>query len=247
MLLLLLSLVSQTALQPAAQPVTEPASRRSSPFVAQPVALVGFDFSMYRPGIDRALDGATPYADLFGASRRPLYGGHAGVMLGLGDHVALTLTLGVSHFGASAYAFVDDGDDATPASGDDRSGGQTSLDVTPWSLLLGARYTGLWRKWRAPVVPYAELGPTVAAWSIARGDGSTAVEGATLGLSFGTGVLFELIGLDAKASAALADDFGIRSVALRAGLLHHAIDGLGAANALVLSDTTWSAGLELGF
>ncbi|MCK6545543.1 MXAN_2562 family outer membrane beta-barrel protein [Myxococcota bacterium] len=219
-----------------------------SVLAAQPVGIAGFDFSLYRPGIDHELaaSGATPYADLFGTARRPLWGGHVGALVPLGDHVAVTAALGLSFFSVDAKAFVDDGTASAPSSGAVRSGGDTSLAVMPWSLMFGARYTGLVKRTRFPIAPYAELGPAYATWSVSRGDGATTASGGTFGLGFGAGLLVELAALDRRAAAELAE-LGVRGVAIRAGVVHLALDGLGADGVLRLSDTTWSAGLELAF
>lgn len=209
--------------------------------------IVGGDFVFYRPGIDDGLGGATPYADLFGDGRGPLLGGYLGVALPLVPDLTLTFTAAVSHFGDSAYAFVDDGGDGVLASGDARSGGETSFDATPIALRAGVRLTTLASRLRVPLILFAEGGLAYAPWVIGRGDGSTAASGSTPGLVGTAGLLVELAGLEARSARALEEDVGITSVVLRAGITRWWLDGFGAADALVLSDTAWSFGLELGF
>ncbi len=212
-----------------------------------PRLILGAELSLYRPGIDGGLSGATPYADLFGSGRDPLVGGRAGAAWPLVEDLTLTFTLGVSHYGNSAQAFVDDGGDGQRASGDRRSGGETTIDLTPVVLRAGARWTTLLERVGLPLVPYAEGGVAYVPWEIGRGDGSTAASGVSTGLVLAGGLMIELIGLERRASRALRQDLGVTSVLLQAGVSRLWIDGFGASDALGLSDTTWTFGLELGF
>lgn len=216
--------------------------------VAQPHLIVGADVTLYRPAADSALTGgATPYADIFGASRGPLVGGHLGLALPLFTDVTLGLAVGVSHFGDSAYAFVDDGGAGTPARADRRSGGTTCIGVTPLSLMASVRLTTLWSRLGVPLIPYGEAGGVAAPWSVARGDGESVASGMTSGLRVGGGLMIELMGIEQRAARQLTHETGVSSVLLTAGATRLWLDGFGAADALPLSDTAWSFALELGF
>lgn len=214
---------------------------------ADPALIAGFDVSVFRPGIDRSVSGSTPYADLFGTGRGPLIGGHLGVSWPLLLDLALTAELSLTHFGDSAYAFVDDSDGSSAASGRQRSGGRTSVDLFPISVLVGARYTGLWRRLHVPLIPFVQGGPSQVIWAIGKGDGSAAASGDTSGLAVRAGLLVELLGLEPHASRKLGEEFGVTSVALEASVLHLWLNDFGSSTALELSDTAWSFGLELGF
>lgn len=215
--------------------------------VAQPQLVIGADFSLYRPAADSALTGATPYADVFGTGRGPLVGGHLGLALPLLPDLSLGLTVGVSHFGDSAYAFVDDGGDGSAATGSKRSGGKTSIGVTPMSLVASLRLTTLWSRLGVPLIPFGEAGGVVAPWSVARGDGESVASGLTPGLRVGGGLMIELMGLEKRTARQLSQETGVTSVLLTASATRLWLDGFGAADALPLSDTAWSFGLELGF
>lgn len=213
----------------------------------EPRVIVAAELSLYRPGIDGELSGATPYADLFGSGRDPLVGGRAGVAWPVIEDLTLTLTLGLSHYGNSAQAFVDDGGPGQRASGTQLSGGETTLDLTPVVLRAGARWTTLLTRLRVPLVPYVEGGVAYVPWEIGRGDGSTAASGTTTGLVVSAGLMIELMGIEKRASRAIRQDVGVTSVLLQAGVTRAWLDGFGASDALVLSDTAWTFGLELGF
>lgn len=223
------------------------ASSLALALLTQPALIAGFDISIYRPGIDRSVPTGTPYADLFGTGRGPLVGGHLGVSWPILTDLALTAQLSLTHFGDSAYAFVDDSADEGAAAGKTRSGGKTSIDIFPVSALIGARYTGLWKRLRVPLIPFAEGGPAYGIWLIGKGGGAEAASGSSTGLALRAGLLVELLGLEPHASRKLGEEFGVQSVALEASVLHLWLDGFGSAASLELSDTAWSFGLELGF
>ncbi|MFO0725133.1 MAG: MXAN_2562 family outer membrane beta-barrel protein [Myxococcota bacterium] len=215
--------------------------------LSAPTVLVGFEGTIYRPAVDTGLGGATPYADVFGTGRGPLLGGELGCAFPILPDLALTGTIELSHFGTSAYAFVDDSGGSTPASTGQRSGGKTSLDVTPLSVSLGLRFTSLATRLKVPLIPYAQLGLAHAWWLVGRGDGTEAASGGTWGLSLVGGLGLELLGLEPHASRMIGDEFGVRSVMLQASVRRLWLDGFGQRSQLPLSDTAWAFGLELGF
>jgi len=207
---------------------------------AQPSLTLGMDFTLYRPGVDGESGIGTPYADMFGTGRGPLMGGHIGATHPVPGGFELSLTLGLTHFEDSAKAFVDDGTLK-------RSGGETSIVVNPVSLMLGARFRLLWEALGLPLVPYVEGGLVYAPWSVSKGDGTSVASGATPGLALGGGLYVELVGVEKRSAKTLRDEFGVESVALRGGVSRMWLDAFGSSSALVLSDTAWTFGLEVGF
>lgn len=210
---------------------------------------LGVSLALYRPEVDAELagSGATPYGDVFGDGLGPMFGGELGLAVAASRDLTLTLTLGLSRFSADAKPFVDDGGDASPSSGDARSGGTTGLVAWPVLLRAGARLESLRTRLGVPLVPYAELGGAIARWSVSRGDGEDVASGSTAGLTIGGGLRLELLSLPGRSGRALRDELGATSVALVAGVEHLALDGLGAGGVLVLRDTTYRFGVTIDF
>lgn len=207
---------------------------------------IGVKVGPYRPNIDAELGGATPYRDLFEDDH--------GIFVV--PQLRLLREVGAFTFGAaasvgyvklSATAFLDDGVDGGPASGDVLSGGETSIRVVPIALLGVVRLSRLPDWIDFPLVPYAEVGPAYALWRIAKGDDETAASGGSLGWQVNAGISLRLDGFDPAAAKSLFDQFSVTGTELTFEWSHLSMDGFGRDGTLRVGDSTWTLGLAIGF
>ncbi len=142
-----------------------------------------------------------------------------------------------------------------------RSGDQTALNIIPLEAMLVYRFDYLMLRYRVPFVPYMKLGLAYYIWIIENGGGAGSFStwispdgkskdrgyGGTFGWVLNPGLAFQLDVLDPTAARVMDAELGINHAYLFAELHYADISGFGAANKMVLSDTTWNVGLSFEF
>lgn len=151
-----------------------------------------------------------------------------------------------------------------------RSGDQTALNVIPLSLLAVYRFDVLALRYHVPLVPYFKIGLAYYFWAIQNGSGGIATvsvdgsgnptmdanapgfhkadgSGGTWGWVLNPGISFLLDAIDPVAARTMDTEIGINHTYLFIELHYADISGFGAANKMVLSDTTFNAGLAFEF
>jgi len=139
-----------------------------------------------------------------------------------------------------------------------RSSDTTTLNIIPFTLELVYRFDVLAVRYKVPIVPYVKGGLGYNLWYIQRGDGSLAFPvtnhdqkalGGTPGWVFHPGVALMLDIFDRSAATSLDTELGINHTYLFFEGNISDISGLSGAfkDKMVLSDTTWNAGLAFEF
>jgi len=230
-------------------------------------------FGSYSPNIDSTpgLTG-TPFADLFNnqytttPGQRP--GGRVLTTLefdwqfwhGFGS-LGLAVSAGFS--GRSTHSFEynpPDGVVPMPCKVPycTRSADTTTLNVIPLTLEVVYRFDVLALRYKVPLVPYVKGGLGYSLWFIQRGDNSLAFPvnnssqkaiGGTPGWVFHPGLALLLDIFDRSAATALDSELGINHTYLFFEGNISDISGLNGLfkDKMVLSDTTWNAGLAFEF
>lgn len=229
---------------PVSEVVTKPRSEVTT-FVS---TTVGVKLGPYQPDVDSApeLRGATPYADLFGDDSGIYVVPQVRLLRDYG-FFGLGASVAVGYMQQSAKAFVDDGDDETPSSGAKESGGETSIRVIPVMALGVVRFRGVAEWLDLPLVPYVEAGVAYAFWRVGKGDGSAAASGGSMGWALNAGLALRLDSFEPFASKALRDQFGVLGTELTFEWSHLSTDGFGRDGTFRVGDSTWTAGLAIGF
>jgi hypothetical protein len=208
-----------------------------------PVVAIEARFGPYRPNVDRAFSGVSPYKDVFGERRRVMVGGEV-------DWQALH----VPHFGsigvggifgytsASAKARFSDRPDV-------ESGEETSFDLWMFSAVAVVRVDVLARETWIPLVVYGKLGPAVGLWSTSNGGGisrapdGTAARGRTNGSFAAVGAMFLLDVLDRQAAKSFAVEQGVKHTYLFGEYTMANLYGLGQSGPVMqVGDRTWTLG-----
>ncbi len=232
----------------AAQPSAELVAKKSS-YVPDPVStVISVKLGPYQPNVDASpgLVDATPYDDIFGDSSGVYVVPQVRLLRDFGV-VGLGASVAVGYVSQSAKALVDDGDDETPASGDKVSGGETSIRVIPIFALAVVRLRGVAEWLDFPIIPYVETGVAYAFWRVGKGDGSAAASGGSMGWAINAGVALRLDTFEPFASKALRDQFGVVGTELTIEWSHLSTDGFGRGETFRVGDSTWTAGLGIGF
>jgi len=145
----------------------------------------------YKPNMDREFagtTGATPYADILGASDW---------QFGLGlDWRTLHGYWGELAFGFSAGRWTKEG--TARAVGGGSTSDTTSLTILPLSLDVAYRFTTLADQWQFPLVPYAKAGIGYSLWWMENGVGNISrftSAGSTQLARGGTGGLYGTVGV----------------------------------------------------
>jgi hypothetical protein len=141
-----------------------------------------------------------------------------------------------------------------------RTGDDTTLNVIPLELLAIYRFDVLAKRWHVPLVPYVKVGLAYYLWWIENGGGFLSIPkvtlsngqvlhgfGGTFGWAFRPGIALLLDVLDPVAARTMDTEIGINHSYLFFELNYADINGFGAGNKLVLSDTNWAAGLAFEF
>jgi hypothetical protein len=197
--------------------------------------------SPYLPDVDSdpALGGKTPYQDVFGSSRRLLFGLEFDWQAARIPHLGtIGPGLGAGLLSASANA---------------SSGETTSLAIYPFYAAAVLRVDALWRDLRIPFVPYAKLGVGVAFWRASNTLGTSVYQGVSgkghsLGPHFALGLGLDLNAFDPYAAKNFDNAMGVNSTYLFAELTREDLTGLGLQEApLRVGGTNWTFGLAFEF
>jgi hypothetical protein len=145
-----------------AQDFLDPLPGRHHDFHSPQNFALEFRFSPYQPDVDSdpALNGATPFKDVFGDKPRFFAGAEI-------DWQALR----IPHFGtlgpglsAGYTSMTDPAPYVVPQNGQTQSGENTTLQILPINLLAVVRADVFWRDVGIPLVPYVKLGLGYAFW-----------------------------------------------------------------------------------
>jgi hypothetical protein len=168
-------------------------------------------------------------------------------------------TLGIYNRWTHSFNFADS---ATGAScvvpNCQRSGDVTNLWILPMSLLAVYRWDWLALRYKVPLVPYFKIGLAYYIWWITTGSGGVSTftdingkkqdgAGGTFGWVLNPGISFLLDVIDPPAAKTMDAEIGINHTYLFIELNYADISGFGAANKMVLSDTTFNAGIAFEF
>jgi hypothetical protein len=185
-------------------------------------------FSPFTPNVDSdpALNGATPYKNLFGTAPRLMVGVELDWQALRIPHLG-TLGPGVS---AEISTISDPAPFSNSALG--TSVEQTSLNVYPFAAMAVFRVDELWRGGGIPLVPYAKLGIAYALWRASNTLGTSNYNGVVgTGYSLGThlalGLSFNLNAFDSYAAQNFDDAMGVNGTYLFAEFTREDLTGLG--------------------
>ena len=153
-----------------------------------------------------------------------------------------------------------------------RSGDETAFNVMPFALELVYRFDVLAQRFHIPLVPYLKGGIAYYLWFIQNGGGGLSscdkrnppiascldasapfygereqAIGGTFGLVAHPGIALQLDILEPGVARTLDLEMGINHSYLFFELHYAWITGFGAGRKMVLSDTTWNAGLAFEF
>ena len=168
----------------------------------------------------------------------------------------MAASAGYSRRTTHSFAFNTDGSPCTVPQCE-RSGDTTALNVIPLTFELVYRFDVLALRYRVPLVPYFKGGLGYYVWFIQNGSGdlangsvsggSDSAIGGTAGLVMHPGIAFMLDFLEPQAARTLDSESGIRHAYLFFELNYAWITGLGFSDKMVLSDTSWYAGMAAEF
>jgi hypothetical protein len=228
-------------------------------------------FSPYVPAIDSSpgLNGQTPFRDLFtNQNDMPRHEPSPQLLTQLEfdfqflhKHGSLGVgaTLGIYNRWTHAFNYTDAaGTISCVVPNCTRSGDVTNLYIIPMSLLAVYRWDWLALKYGVPLVPYMKLGLAYYIWLITNGTGGITSftngngqrqdgAGGTFGWVLNPGLAIYLDWIDRPAARVLDSEIGINHTYLFIELHYADISGFGAANKMVLSDTTFNTGLGFEF
>lgn len=205
----------------------------------------------FTPNIDAGL-GSKPYQELFGDD--------PGLMIQTEFDFQIWRGFGsigvggsIGYFDKGAAPFADNGASGSPATGDDRVAGETSITLVPLALLAVYRFDVLSERYNIPLVPYIKLGLAYTLWFIYRGDGSIAdyegdeAEGGSFGWQLNIGVALLLDIFEPQSAKSLDDDLGINNTYLFIEFYHLDAAGFSGDTALDVGDTSLLGGLAIEF
>lgn len=210
------------------------------PYASAQHAAVELQLGPYRPDVDDELSPAHPFQDSFGTDSSVRFGLQVDWQLarlwccsfGLGASIGMATFSGKGRL-------ADTGDDSSE---------ETTFTVLPLVASAVVRLDGPMRQWSIPVVPFARAGVVRASWWSEGGGGISSADdvqarGHTWGFELSAGVAVLLDGIDPDRARALDQDVGINHSYLTFAALVDAVD-LGG-DVMILSDTSWTAGLLL--
>jgi hypothetical protein len=224
-------------------------------------------FGLYSPDID-STPGLTgkPFSDVFVSQDDPNLGRRpSGALMttlefdwqiwhGFGS-LGIAASVGFSRRSSHSFEFAGDTTSCVVPSCT-RSSDTTTLTLMPFTWEAVYRFDVLTR-WRIPIVPYLKGGLAWYLWWIERGDGGLAYVqngaskefaiGAVFGLVAHPGVALLLDILDPSAARVLDSELGINHTYLFFEGNFAWINGFGNPDKIVLSDTTWNAGIAFEF
>lgn len=225
-----------------------------------------FEFKLgpYLPDVDRKWEGEGfgPYATIFGetdgegvVNDEP----KVGLMPVLGFdwqffYAAGPLGLGtqIGFFRDTAQAIL-----ANPSDEDEsvRSAADSvTFSIVPVSALFSYRFELLADRYRVPLVPYGEAGPTYAFYwtrdgrgNIARDDDGDRGAGGVWGFTVNAGLMLRMDFIERGTAKKLDQTTGINHTYLFGEFSLNRLDNFGAGNSISVGDVTWFAGLGIEF
>ncbi len=204
-------------------------------------------FAPYSPQVDNepALNGKTPYKDVFGTTPRLEIAAEFDWQALRIPHVG-SLGPGISAGITTMTAL------AQKANGTGLSGENTTLTIYPFYLVAVFRADVFSKDFGIPLVPYAKGGLGYALWRASNDLGTSKADnvtgkGHTFGTNFAAGLMLDLNALDRRSSRQLDQATGINSTYLFAEVMIAALNGLGQSDALHVGTNTWAAGLAFEF
>jgi hypothetical protein len=205
-------------------------------------------FSPFTPNVDSdpALNGATPYQNVFGTAPRLMVSGEFDWQALRIPHVG-TLGPGVG------AGFMTVTDPATFTNGGGPSAENTSLSIYPFLAMAVFRVDEFWREAHVPLVPYAKAGLNYSLWRASNTLGTSNYNGVvgsghSIGTHLAIGLSFNLNVFDSYAAQNLDDSLGINGTYIFAELARDDLTGLGIQDhPLRVGGTNWDFGLAFEF
>lgn len=206
----------------------------------------GIEVGPYYPGVDAEFtNGNTPFKTVFGDSSRAL------VQMRIDRYFAWPLgQLGVgAGFG---YTQLSAAACEEPAEGAVLCASRSAVDDTkllllPMSLFAVYRFSWLADQDVLPVVPYARLGLALSYWKVSGGDGDTSADGLSASGLGALGMVVLVDEVEPQAKKRLQSEFGVSQVGLSLEVSSTELPLLRGSKQLRVGDTTWSAGVLIGF
>lgn len=207
-------------------------------------------FGPYRPNVDGTFNGATPYRDTFGSSRRYLF--RLGVYKTLFDKFgALEVGLRSGYFRADGkgYSVVTTGTGGTTYV---KSGDPTSFNIVPTSAVLAYRFDWFAERFSIPLAPYGRVAFERYNWWVTNGKGNWSKYGATNGWSATGGLALQLDFFDPALAREMDADTGVNHTYVFFDVTKAVVDDFGRSRSFDLSSNgltgvTWATGLMFVF
>lgn len=139
-----------------------------------------------------------------------------------------------------------------------RVGDETDLNVIPLQLMLIYRFDVLANRYSVPLVPYLKAGIGYYIWVIQNGSGGVATAtdpgghkldgaGGTWGFVLSPGLALQLDVIERGAARTMDAELGINHTYVFVELHYADISNFHSSHAMVLSDTTFNAGMAFEF
>jgi hypothetical protein len=218
----------------------------------------------YLPDVDRNYSGTGfgPYATIFGETdgmgvvkdepRKAVMPvlGFDWQFFYVGGPLALATQVAFFRDSASAILVNPTEEDTTIRSAADN----VTFTVLPVSALLSYRFELLADRFKVPLVPYAEAGPTYAFWwsrdgrrNISRdADGDRGI-GGVWGYTVNAGMMLRLDFIERSTAKKLDQTTGINHTYVFGEFSWSQLDNFGADSSMSVGDATWFAGLAIEF
>lgn len=224
--------------------------KSSSPYQSPQSFLFELKFGPYSPHVDREFDNtassSTPFGDVFGDGVDLLTTGELEweIWRPFGT-LAIGGTLG--YYKNTVKAFIDTSSNPTsPSATQERSASDTDFTLFPLAALAIYRFDYAADRWHFPLVPFFKIGLNYTFWWMGSPEG-TDLSGGTFGWQLNAGAAFLLDVLEPQAARSLDVDLGINHSYIFFEFTRISADGFGSSDALILSDTTWNAGIAFEF
>jgi hypothetical protein len=208
-------------------------------------------FGAFWPAVDSdpALNGSTPFADIYGTSPQLMAGAEfEWEALRIPHLGSFGPGLGAAYMKATAKAKF-----TTPHNGETTSGEDTSLEIIPFYLVAVLRVDVLWRDYHVPLVPWVKAGLGDALWRASNTLGTSSYnsvsgEGHSVGTHFALGLGLNLGFLDPDTAREFDNSLGVNGTYLFAEWTREDLVGLGTqSDPLRVGGTEWTFGLAMEF
>jgi hypothetical protein len=206
-------------------------------------------FGAFWPAVDSdpALNGATPFANIFGTAPQLLSGAEFEWEAVRIQHLGtLGPALGASYMKASALAPF-----APPRNGP--SGENTALEIIPLYGIAALRVDVLWRDYHIPLVPWVKAGLGCALWRASNTLGTSSFksvtgEGHSIGTHLALGLGLNLNFLDPDTAREFDNSLGVNGTYLFAEYTREDLTGLGTqSDPMRVGGNEWTFGMAMEF